>query len=132
MGWYLQAQALDPRTNPFYLLGNRYWQQGQPAEARSWLEKALQLDPGHLQANYLMAQALDRLGEKAQAVSFLERAVSLPPGQPDWQWVVQLGDWRLELGDRQGALAAYRRALELHPGETTIEERIGKLAESGN
>ena len=132
LGWYSQAQALDPQINPFYLVGNRCWQQEQPAEARAWLEKALQLEPEHLQANYLMAQSLYRLGEKVQAMAFLDQAVSLPSGQPDWRWVVQLGDWRLELGDRQGALTAYRRALELRPGETTIEERIDKLAESGN
>ena len=44
-------------------------------------------------------------------------------GQP-WRWALQLGDWRLELGDRAGALDAYRQAVRWQPGEAAIRERI--------
>jgi predicted negative regulator of RcsB-dependent stress response len=35
-----------------------------------------------------------------------------------------LGDWLAESGDREGALAAYRQALEWKPGDEGIEAKI--------
>jgi cytochrome c-type biogenesis protein CcmH/NrfG len=37
---------------------------------------------------------------------------------------VQLGDWRIALGDRAGALDAYRQALEWQPDKAAILERV--------
>jgi len=50
----------------------------------------------------------------------------LYPGQP-WDWAVQLGDWLAESGDREGALAAYRQALEWKPGDGGIAAKIRAL-----
>jgi hypothetical protein len=50
----------------------------------------------------------------------------LYPGQP-WDWAVQLGDWLAESGDREGALAAYRQALEWKPGDEGIAAKIWAL-----
>ena len=47
-------------------------------------------------------------------------------GQP-WRWAMQLGDWRLALGDRTAALAAYRQALEWSPGEAAVRERVERF-----
>jgi cytochrome c-type biogenesis protein CcmH/NrfG len=63
------------------------------------------------------------MGRGAQAADRLARATELHKGQP-CGWAVQLGDWRLELGDRTGALAAYRQALEWRPDDAAIQERI--------
>jgi hypothetical protein len=49
----------------------------------------------------------------------------LYPGQP-WDWAVQLGDWLAESGDREGALAAHRQALEWEGIEAKIRALEGK------
>jgi predicted negative regulator of RcsB-dependent stress response len=40
---------------------------------------------------------------------------------------VELGDWRLALGDREGALADYHQALEWNPGDGSILKRLEDL-----
>jgi tetratricopeptide (TPR) repeat protein len=137
LAWYNEAQAVDETINPFYLAAMVHYGEGQDAQARAWLEEALALDPEHAPSLYYMAQVLYRLGEKVQAVTFLERAVlarprlwlwkrvwNQPPHENSWKWAMQLGDWRLELEDREGALAAYEQALGWQPGEASIQERI--------
>jgi hypothetical protein len=50
---------------------------------------------------------------KQKAVEHLAIAVEVSDTRP-WQWAEQLGDWRLEIGDLQGALSAYRKALDCY------------------
>jgi Flp pilus assembly protein TadD len=71
-----------------------------------------------------------RWGElEARAVDFSCHNVAgcqrLYPGQP-WDWAVQLGDWLAESGDREGALAAHRQALEWEGIEAKIRALEGK------
>ncbi len=42
---------------------------------------------------------------------------------------MQLGDWLAESGDKEGALAAYRQALEWKPGDEGIQAKIRALSE---
>jgi tetratricopeptide (TPR) repeat protein len=130
--WYEMAWILapdDPR--PAYYLGLTDFRQERYREARGWLEAALQADPGHVWSVYYLAQTAYQLGETSQAAGLLAQAVDMHTGEP-WAWSVQLGDWRLELGDREGALEAYQRALEWMPSEATIEARIQQVLEQGN
>jgi Flp pilus assembly protein TadD len=64
--------------------------------------------------------------KREEAVSWLRTAIGLYPGQP-WDWAVQLGDWLAESGDREGALAAYRQALEWKPGDEGIAAKVRAL-----
>jgi tetratricopeptide (TPR) repeat protein len=129
VGWYREARALDGETNPFYLVGVHYQEEGDDGRAEGWLAEAARLDPAEAGAHYALAQSLYRLGEDGPAAASLARAVALGGGKNRWKWAVQLGDWRLALGDRAGALAAYQEALALRPGEKRIEERIDDLLE---
>jgi len=72
---------------------------------------------------------LFRWENQERAVSWLRTAIGLYPGQP-WDWAVQLGDWLAESGDKEGALAAYRQALEWKPGDEGIEAKIKALEEN--
>ena len=40
---------------------------------------------------------------------------------------MQLGNWLAEAGDKEGALAAYRQALEWKPGDEGITAKIKEL-----
>lgn len=115
---------------PYLYLGQVHLRQERDLRAWRWFGAALAMRSDHASSNYHMAQVLHKTGAEHVAVSFLARAVELHPREP-WRWAVRLGDWRLALGDREGALAAYRRALEWRPAEDSIEERIEQV-EGGN
>jgi len=113
---------------PYLALGHLWRREGQHEGALAWYAEAARIAPESASPRYYRAQVLYAQGEPSQAVAFLEQALSLSGGKP-WRWAVQLGDWRLEGGDREGALAAYRRALGWQPGEAGIEERIRQVTD---
>ena len=125
--WYKQAEAIAPDdATPVYYQGFVYYLHGDYEQARSIIERALLMDPDHIWANYYLAQTLYQVEEKYNAVTYLARAIDLRPNQPEppWQWVLLLGDWRLELGDRQGAVEAYQKVLIWKPDDMSIEQKI--------
>jgi predicted TPR repeat methyltransferase len=84
----------------------------------------------HFEAPRITVEGI-RWGElEARAVDVICHNVAgcqcLYPGQP-WDWAVQLGDWLAEAGDREGALAAYRQALEWKPGDEGMAAKIRAL-----
>lgn len=113
---------------PYLALGHLWRGHGQHEGALAWYEEAARIAPRNATPPYYQAQVLHEMGRVAQAADRLARAIELHKGQP-WGWAVQLGDWRLELGDRAGALAAYRQALEWRPDDAAIRERIERVRE---
>jgi len=85
------------------------------------MERALKLNPRHVWSLY-------RQGAREEAIGRMRQAIALCQGKP-WQWAVQLGGWLAEAGDREGALAAYRQALEWKPGDEGIVAKIKALEE---
>jgi tetratricopeptide repeat protein len=114
--------------SPYMALGHLWRRQGQHAGALAWYAEAARIAPEDASSRYYRAQLLYATGEPSQAVASLEEAISLNHNKP-WRWVVQAGDWRLEGGDREGALAAYRQALVWQPAEQAIEARIQRMTE---
>lgn len=124
-------RALSIRADyyvPYFALGRVNYEQSRYSLALRWLGQSMVIRPAYLWNNYYIGQALHRMGKTDVGVAFLSNAVDLNPGQP-WRWAVQLGDWRLALGDSVGALEAYQQALEWKPGETSIQERIEQAIE---
>ena len=127
--WYLRAEAIAPnRYEPQYWLGYAHYLREEYAEAQERLERALELNPQHAWSAYYLAWSLYRQGARGEAIGRMRQAIALYRGKP-WQWAVQLGDWLAEVGDKEGALAAYRQALEWKPGDEGIEAKIRALRE---
>ena len=125
--WYELAWKLAPDDfNPMYHLGVTSFRQERYVEAKKWLEAASEVLPDNLWCIYYLAQTSYHLEEFVRAENFLSQAVSLHPGMP-WEWAVQLGDWRLALGEQQGALDMYQQALIWRPNEEIIQNRIEVL-----
>jgi superkiller protein 3 len=130
--WEELAESL-PETDP-----EHWWALGRAAELREdWEEAARAYGHGAELApkpyDYWMRQGAnyERLKEWGRAEGAYRKVVEARPdipyrGQP-WQWAVQLGDWLAEAGDKEGALAAYRQALEWKPGDEGIEAKIEAL-----
>jgi tetratricopeptide (TPR) repeat protein len=116
LGGILMRQALDdpPAGPPGILL----------REAIGHFEGALRVNPGHYQSRGNLALALDALGRHAEAVPHWEavagneRAVA--------EDVFRLGFSRQRAGDPDGALAAYRRALQMNPEHLGARLRLGE------
>ena len=119
-------EACPDCVAPYLSLGHLWRDQGQLQGALDWYREAARVAPGDPNPPYYQAQTLYERGEQAPATAALAQAVDLHRGKP-WQWAAQLGDWRQEQGDRQGALAAYHQALEWKPGDEAMEERISEL-----
>ena len=61
-------------------------------------------------------------GDARRAVREFERAVLM---RPDWaRALVNLGDARLALGEREGAIEAYQRAVRIDPGDTAAANNL--------
>jgi len=128
--WYHRAEALAPkRLEPKYHIGYVYYLKQDYATAEEYFRLALEINPKHVWSAYLLAHCLYRLGKRDEAVGWLRSAIEWHPKHP-WQWWVKLGDWLAEAGDKGEALAAYRRALEQHPGDKGIQEKIRALEEA--
>jgi tetratricopeptide (TPR) repeat protein len=122
--WYRRGESLSPQgVSAKYYVGALYYRQGSYEQAKEYFQQALALNPRHSWSTYYLAWCFYQMEEKQAAVAALSRAIELHAGQP-WQWAILLGDWRSELRDWKGALAAYRQALQWHPGDETVQQRI--------
>jgi putative inorganic carbon (HCO3(-)) transporter len=98
---------------------------GEVDRARRHFERALLLDPLNRDTIVDRATFDLRHGAAASARQLLEDAVTRLPD--DNQILGVLGDARLVTGDREGARAAYERALIFEPGQPTATEGLKKL-----
>lgn len=83
--------------------------------ACEWLSRVEDLASGCGTWYYRYANALMYTGKPRLAMEYLSRGVDEDPDFP-WCWLT-LGRLRAHYGDREGAVAAARRGLELKPGD---------------
>jgi tetratricopeptide (TPR) repeat protein len=103
-------------------------EEGRTKDARVHLEKASKLS-GQKDARtaYLLGTAYARLEDWPSAVRELRRAVSLGDGVREH--VVALALALERSGATEGAIAAYREALELSPKDADLQLRLGRLCQ---
>ncbi len=103
--------------------------------ARAAYDRALEIDPGFVQANVNLVTIFGQLGDHESARLHYERAVSLDPGiaEAHYNYGVSLHF----SGDFRGAADAFRKALELngqnadaHGNLATSLEQLGHGAEA--
>ena len=112
--FFERAVAVDPGHSE--ALGNLalcYKGAGRLDEALAIYDRALALDPADAQVQYNRAIALRATGDLHGAALGLKRASELAPLLADV--FIVLGNVRLELGDTDLAVLAYRDALAAHP-----------------
>ena len=70
----------------FINYGTEYLEAGNPSSAVTYFRLAVNLEPDHAEANYLLAVAMQRSGQRADARRHLDRALALNPalrGRPE-------------------------------------------------
>lgn len=93
--------------------------------AESYLQKALQIDPGLPLARRDLAQIHLRLGQPQKALQLLEPLVQ-PEGH-DAEALALAGEARLQSGDAPAAELLYQRAARLNPADARVRTALAMM-----
>jgi tetratricopeptide (TPR) repeat protein len=127
-----EAARLDPQgTRAHYQLGLALTRAGRKEEAAKELQKSRELasaDDHRQNSDLDIAEgrvALDK-GDLDEAATKFKHALTLEPKSSDGEHL--LGVVLEKQGDTEGAVAAYRKTLELNPGDVSARERVEALS----
>jgi tetratricopeptide (TPR) repeat protein len=127
-----QAYRLDAGSVPVCInLGGAYIMCGRHKKAIPILEAARDAEPGNamiwinLAAAYLGNPVLATADQQGQAIDAFEKALQINPAAPNVHY--NLGLILFDRGDRDLAVAAFRRAVEVNPFDRDARQWLGKL-----
>lgn len=103
------AVETDPQCEGNFLLGLLYSRMDSLPLGRQWLTRALEVNPSHARAAFLLAEICLRQGQPDSALTLLRRARSLAP--QDKEILNDLGKLLLDRGDPAGAAGCFEAAL---------------------
>jgi tetratricopeptide (TPR) repeat protein len=103
----------DPSAITFYNLGTLYMKLGQPAAAKTALERAVTLNPEYADANNTLGALLAQNGDVAGALTRFRAALETEPDHADA--LNNLGYTLFQAGQAQEAYQMYQRALRARP-----------------
>lgn len=120
-------QALDPAMSD---LASQYFAKAQPLKeagdyqsARTWLEKAIALDPDLFEARVNLSEACRILGDDDSALLHLSYALKLRPGFCEGNNA--LGLLLQKKGDYKAAILALSKAIECEPDYAEAHYNLG-------
>ena len=121
----LEAMALDypEDANVFFVLGNTYYDQAIPDQARQNYEKAIALDPNMSKARVNLAMLLAETGESDSARVMLEGVVKNDP--KDSRALTNLGMLCYNLKDVDTAVKYYSMAIQADPKNPEAHYNLG-------
>ncbi len=127
-----QAYRLDAGSVPVCInLGGAYVMCGRHKKAIPVLEAARDAEPGdamiwiNLGAAYLGNPILATAEQQVRAIAAFEKALQIDPTAPNIHY--NLGLIFLDRGDRDLAVAAFRRAMEVNPFDRDARRWLDKL-----
>lgn len=106
-------------------LGLLRMRDGRLAEARDYLERALQADPALHEAHANLGVVARRRGDLAGALAHYRRALAIRPGEVDVR--LNLGAALLELGRPEEAEAEFTAILARHPRHALAHFHLARL-----
>ncbi len=115
----------DPEGRAFVPLADAYLRKGSPEEALSLLEDGLARHADFASAHLVAARVHRALGRADGVEAALATVLTLDPGNaPGLRMRGELAEGQ---GDREGAIAAFREALERNPGYEDLVGRVERL-----
>jgi tetratricopeptide (TPR) repeat protein len=122
--------AIAPQREVFVEKARTLDQAGLRPQAREAWQAILKIVPQNIEAAARLGRLAWEDGDTTLAAAMLERAATSEAPAPVW---FDLGLVRQDLRDHQGAVAAYRRALELKPDHAEAALNLGTvLQEAGD
>jgi predicted Zn-dependent protease len=120
---YVSSRPENPWGH--YMLGLAAWKSGDLKRAESAFDRALELDPKHVKSHLNSARVLIDLGRDHEALERVTAALALDSTSSDGLRI--LARVRSRLGDVEGAVAAYTRALVLDEQDVWAMSNLGVL-----
>ncbi len=110
-----------------YVFGLIFFNADDPRTALGWFEKALALDPAHVDSLAACAIVQQRLGQPLEALAAYEAILALRPNDVDT--MLAIGVTRQNLGHMSDALEAYGKVLSADPDHVEALANRGSLLE---
>ncbi len=117
--------AAPARPEGHFALGLACLEQERYDEARDALLIAHDYNPDHIATNLNLGLTYIKSGEPAQAIPWLEQV--LEEEADNLSALYQMGKAYQRLGQRDEALAWYRRAREVSPEDYAVQERLHEM-----
>jgi tetratricopeptide (TPR) repeat protein len=95
--------------------------------AESFFERALKIDPDHVQCMRALAAICKHQGDLERAAELLDRAIALTPGREGIPLLLDLAAVCDASNERGQAVACYREALTRDPGHSQAASRLSEL-----
>ncbi len=120
---YRSALQLNPAdAHACFNLGNALRRHGQAGQAIALYRKAVQIEPDYADARNNLGNVLLQQGRTEEAM--VQFGAALRSNPVDWEIHYSLGIALLEQGREAEAISCMRRALELQPGNATIQNAL--------
>jgi superkiller protein 3 len=124
-----RAAQATPRPFTLFRLANLLVKAGQPARARSALERALEMQPEFAEASNDLGALLAQQGDLPAAIERFRAALAAAPDYPDA--LNNLGYALLLSGDASRARELYEKALALQPDFPEVLNNLGMILGKG-
>ena len=122
-----QALAKNPNDGSAYsLLAKIYYSSGKIDDASAAIAKALERDPYHPDFLYVQGSILERQGRLDDALKVFVRTTLVNPKESDAYF--EIGAIYQQRNDRAHAVTAYRKALELSPGDPDYRRALASVS----
>ncbi len=114
-----------PTANTCFAYGWGLRENGQIAEALTYLEKAVELCPDHALAHHQIGVAYAQFGQNGKAREYFEKYAAISPEQGDpWN---DLGYFYYQQGGYSKSMEYYRKALQCDPKSGLIHYNVALL-----
>jgi tetratricopeptide (TPR) repeat protein len=127
IGLYSQSIGLCPTSEAYTFRGWAYSAQQRFEDAIGECKKAIDVDPTLGNPYNDIGSYLIQLGRPDEAIEWLERAKVAPRYEPRHFPYINLGRLYAQKGMLVQALAQFRGALEIRPGDRVAEQAIEEL-----
>lgn len=112
------------KNEAYYYLGATYYRQKKYPQAIQYLNTSLAKDENNLQALRTLVEVYDATKDNAARLRTLEKIATLEQDEEQWLTIGNIYD---EANDKENAIRAFRKAIEVKPDYASAQYRLAFL-----